>query len=129
MREEEEQDMKHQEHINEGSEELPMPILHKVSDAQMHEESDGTVIIGGGVMVNGEADEDIGIKCRSCAKVPEDMSIVFLEKCEHIVCKECLVEITKLSYPDVKCPCDDCEQKVNDYEIREAMGQAAYDEL
>lgn len=57
------------------------------------------------------------------------IEIIFLEKCSHLVCKECLVESIKLSYPDSKCPCGDCEQALFDFEVRTALGSETYEEL
>ena len=34
----------------------------------------------------------------------------FLEECFHVVCKDCLLEAIKVSYPEVKCPHEECDK-------------------
>ena len=56
--------------------------------------------------------EDEGLACNNCKKGFKDeqmADIMMLEKCAHFVCKECLKEMIKVSYPAAKCPCDDCD--------------------
>ena len=52
-----------------------------------------------------------------------------MELCGHQVCKDCVKEAVKITYPDTKCPCDNCEQKILDAEIRQAMGEKEFDEF
>ncbi len=73
-----------------------------------------------------------GFKCMSCKKlfsVDQLMEIMFLEKCSHVTCRACLKEAIDLFYPDVKCPYDNCEDLVLDYEVKEVLGDKEYEEL
>ncbi len=73
---------------------------------------------------------DEGIPCANCLKSFMDFTdIVYLENCNHMVCKECLTETINLQYPDSCCPLNDCEKKLYEAEIRQALGDKAYDEL
>lgn len=76
--------------------------------------------------------EDGGLQCLNCQKSYKDelmSQVVFLDRCGHMVCKECLAEDIKISYPQSRCPVDDCEKDLYDFEIREALGQKEYDNL
>ena len=62
---------------------------------------------------------DEGIPCANCRKTFIDFTvIVYLENCNHMVCKECLTESINLQYPDSCCPMNDCDKKLYEAEIR-----------
>jgi len=78
------------------------------------------------------AEEEFGgFPCVACGKAFKDFErlaeeVIFLEKCSHVVCKECLTEQINLSYPDVKCLADGCENKLQNIEIRTVLGDDAF---
>ena len=76
--------------------------------------------------------EEFQMVCAVCQEVFKEDNfedLMFMESCGHQVCKPCLKETVKLSYPDTKCPCDNCDMKIFDAEIRIAMGDKDYDDF
>ena len=52
-------------------------------------------------------DEDSGLVCCKCIKSFAEMpfdNVIYLEDCNHFVCKPCLKKDALKYYPDVLCP-------------------------
>ena len=52
-----------------------------------------------------------------------------MEKCCDLVCKGCLKDVISQKYPDVVCPVARCGAKIDDYEVRQILGQKDYEDL
>jgi hypothetical protein len=127
-------------------EQLELQRAEQLKRRKLNDEAAGRGVNGSEkdvVMINGGAEgkeeekgEDVfeGFKCVGCEKLFKDFEkmgeeLVFLESCSHVVCKECISEQITLSYPEVKCLSDGCEEKLQDFEVRIILGQEAYEAL
>lgn len=61
-------------------------------------------------------DEDSGLQCCKCQKAFSEMPfdhVIYLEDCNHFVCKTCLKEDAMKFYPEVMCPEGSCNQHIH----------------
>jgi hypothetical protein len=65
--------------------------------------------------------------CKDAFKEDALENLLFLDTCGHQVCKACVKEAVALTYPDTKCPCNNCDQKLLDNEIKHSMGEKEFD--
>lgn len=84
---------------------------------------------------NGHAKEDDGLfmQCINCEGKFDDFEyekIHFLETCCHIICKICFKKLVKKEYiTKHKVDCPECNQQINDYEIKALLGAELLEKL
>ena len=68
-------------------------------------------------IINGQYEEDelknepYIVHCVNCNHEFDDLKldqVIFLEKCAHVICKDCITDLIKDHFPDVECPEKDC---------------------
>ena len=54
---------------------------------------------------------------------------IFLEKCCHSLCKECIKQESKKDFSNVRCPVNACGQQLLDFEVKAALGEKEFEDL
>ncbi|CAI2362857.1 unnamed protein product [Moneuplotes crassus] len=68
--------------------------------------------------------------CKECFDSEESNDIHFLENCAHIICHDCLKQITTEKYgKEDTVPCPKCGGPITDYEIKYVLGEDFYNKL
>jgi hypothetical protein len=55
--------------------------------------------------------------------------IIYLEKCDHQVCKKCLEERIIDNYPEVHCPDENCKGQILEPEMDSVLGKERFNQL